>query len=207
MTAAFLCGGAGSGCSQKKQESFFPLTLGSSWTYQGKAGTQPLTMTATVSSVKQDGDNSTAVLLWSQDGQTFKEETYLAGPTGITRSKSGVYGSSVLNPPIVVIPYPLTVGKKWAWKGDISTVNVPSVPATSEGWVAEREQVKTSAGSFNAFRVDVSFTMTIAGNKITSPSTYWFAPGVGLVKQMATSPQPGGSQIPIEASLIKYTIK
>jgi hypothetical protein len=202
-----MCGAAGSGCGQKKQESFFPLTLGSSWTYQGKAGTQPLTMVATVSSVKQEGDISTAVLLWSQDGQTFKEETYLVSPTGITRSKSGAYGSSVLKPPIVVLPYPLTVGKKWTWKGDISTVNVPSVSATSEGWVAEREQIKTPAGSFNTFRIDVSFTMDIAGKKIMSPSTYWFAPGVGLVKQMATSPQPGGTEIPIEASLIKYTIK
>jgi hypothetical protein len=131
MAAALFFGGAGAGCGRKKEASFFPLTLGSSWTYQGKAGNQPLTMTATVSSVKQDGDNSTATLLWSQDGQTFKEETYLVSPTGITRSKSGVYGSSVLKPPIVVIPYPLTVGKKWSWKGDISTVNTPSVSAAS----------------------------------------------------------------------------
>jgi hypothetical protein len=74
--------------------------------------------------------------------------------------------------------------------------------------VAAREKLKTEAGAFNAYRVEVQMTQAGQGGAqhVTSYA-YWFAPNVGLVKQSTTLPVQSGPAFVITGTLTKYSVK
>lgn len=205
--AGLLVAAAGRGVAA---ENLFPITVGSSWTFSGSPGGRPLTMIATVKSASKANGKITAVILWTVNGAPAQEETYIVSASEVARSKSGQGGANTITPPVPVIKYPLTVGKAWSWQGHMQISQggqSATLPGSASLKVAGRESVKTAAGTFNAYRVDMKVTVTANGQTQSVPNTYWFAPGVGMVQQSITFPGPGGKPFLLKMAISKYTIK
>jgi hypothetical protein len=165
--------------------NYWPLKLGATWTLQTKVGTDTLTQVATVTDVKRDGASTLATLDYKSKGKSLNTEVYRVSASGISRISGGNNNSVMVNPPIPIIQYPLTAGKSWTWSGEIVT-NGKEVKASSKFTVSGPEAIKTAAGSFKAMHVTSELVLDPSGQKIKMPNHYWFAAGVGLVRQTAT---------------------
>ncbi len=204
MTHGLVCGA--SAWTIRAGENLFPTKKGSSWTFSGTAGSQKLKMTAEITSSTTSGGSSTVIMLWTQNGRSVQEETYTVSQGQVVRVKAGAGGAMQSSPPVPVIKYPMAVGKSWSWKG-AELVGSMRIPASAQLKVAAKEAVKTAAGTFNAYRVDMKVTTSVQGQNVTATNSYWFAAGVGMVKQSAIVNIPGGKPLVVTAALEKYEIK
>jgi hypothetical protein len=195
-----------SGCGSSKEPNYFPVTLGSSWTYAGNSGKLPFEMAAAVTSSKKLKDQTVAVVQWSDKGQPFKDETYEVTAAKVTHSRSGAYSANRIEPPIPVLELPLRVGKKWSWQGKVIVPGQSVTTGNAESEVVAREKVTVPAGTFDAFRIRTTLWTMMGKKKVAAPSTVWFAPGGGLVKQNSEGNLATG-EAPVESALTKYTIR
>jgi hypothetical protein len=166
-------------------QDYWPMKLGNTWTLDTTVGAQKVPQVATVSDVKREGNATLATIKYSGGGRQFSE-TYRVTSQVVERVSSDMgQGSSPINPPIPIIKYPLTAGKKWDWSGTITTMG-RAVNGNSRLTVTGPVSVKTPAGTFKAMRVHSALTVEAGGQKVNLPNDYWFAPGVGMVRQEAT---------------------
>ena len=182
-------------------KSLFPTGQGSRWSFKGKAGTQELSMEAVITSSKTAGGKTTVLMRWTLNGQPVQDETYIVTASGVSRAKSGAGGSVSVSPPVQVIKNPMVVGKSWTWKGTISP-GAQTIAANATLKVGAREAVKSAAGTFNAFRVDMVLNFSVQGRAFKIPNSYWFAPGAGLVRQRASV-----GPTTIDATVTKLQVK
>lgn len=179
--------------------NLFPVSTGSVWNYSGSAAGKAMSLRAEITSVTKSGNATLAVFKWSKGGTAVQEETYRITASEVARVRAGAGGSGDITPPVPVIRYPMTVGKTWKWAGKISTPG-GAFQGSAVLKVASKDSVKTGAGSLQAYRVDMSLTLTAGGQSLTIPNTYWFAPGKGLIKQSAPNQK-------VEAVLSSYKKK
>src|SRR5207302_3971917 len=106
---------------------------------------------------------TTAIMLWTINGNPAQEETYVVSAAEVDRSRSGQGGSNVITPPVAIIKYPMAVGKSWSWQGKMEISQHMTLPGTATLKVAGRQTIKTAAGTFNAYRVDMKVTVTANG--------------------------------------------
>lgn len=165
-------------------ENIFPTKTGATWHFTGKAGPNNFSPVCKIVSVKNAGSKSVVLMKWTANGATIQDETYHVSASSVERVSSGVGGASKINPPIPVIKYPATVGKSWNWKGTVTSQG-QAIPGTATIKVVSREKLKTGAGTFDAYRIDMELVMSAGGQTVKLPNTYWFAPGKGMVKQSA----------------------
>jgi hypothetical protein len=184
----------------------FPVKPGSSWTYRGSAGTQTANITAEVTSSQSRGGKTTAVLRWSRDGQTIQEETYSVSSQSVDRLKSGAYGAFSNNPPIPIITYPATIGKTWSWKGTQAAGDRKATRSVLFKMAAS-ESVKTPAGTFSAYRIDMSVVPPQPNIKPRVAESRWYAPGVGMVQYHSSMLAGSGKTVEMTSVLTKYKIK
>ena len=164
---------------------YWPMKAGNTWTYDATFGDKKMNQVAKVTSVKREGQATLATIEYATMGRTFSE-TYRVTAQSVERTSSNMgQGDSQINPPIPIIKYPLTAGKSWTWSGTITVQGQP-VQGRSSLSVTGPTTVKTAAGTFKAMRVHSSLTIEAQGQKLILPNDYWFAPGVGMVRQHAT---------------------
>lgn len=175
-----------------------PLKQGATWTYRttdvadAEMGSKTTTVEARetvpggtveawrVRSVKEDGDY---VISWQQDTGTqivrHKEESYAVG--GAKRSDES-YDPGKLR--IDVSPDKMVVGATWSTSFNETTWDATTGMTTTrtrtDQWIVEAldESVSVPAGTFHCLRL--RRLGTEAGQ---SDKTYWFAEGVGKVKE------------------------
>lgn len=196
--------------SSAGSDSLFPTGKGSAWTFKGTAGPQALEMTAAIASASSAGGKTTVNMQWQMGGRNIQDETYIVTATEVQRSRSGAGGANVITPPITILKMPAKVGTAWTWKGELTTKTPQGemkFNGTAKLKIAARETVKTTGGTFNAFRVDMDLTISAQGQTQTIPNSYWFAPGAGLVKQKITIPGPGGQSVIVQAAATKVSVK
>src|SRR5207247_11442310 len=119
-------------------------------------------------------------IAWMVGTKKVRQETYEIESVGVRRSRGGAEGDIAIEPGIPVIKNPMQVGKSWDWSGTVEPASGPSRKATAKIKVTSKETIATQAGRFEAFRIDLK--LLVAGEDVT-PAIYWFAPGVGLVKE------------------------
>jgi hypothetical protein len=163
--------------------------------------------TRIVSSKELNGE--TVVMLQSlQDGKPIQHETYLVTQAEVRRSRSGSNGNTAIEPPIPVLKLPLEAGKRWTWEGRLSEAG-KTRPASAVFHVAAKESLKTPAGEFETFRVGMSMSVGPAEKDRQTQqngSTIWYAPGVGIVKQLTDQTTELGERS-ASRILSKYEIK
>jgi hypothetical protein len=167
----------------KGSSPYYPLTVGTTWQY--RVGKQK----ATVRVVREETSDTgpVAVLETTLDGKKVSEQVGVRGDGVYRYSGEG----TAYNPPICFLKLPPTAGATWEVKSRAAGLDV------SGTFTAGEEEVTVGAGQYDAvtstcpdFRIDGTRTSV----------TYWFVPGIGMVKQRL---QIGKREVLIE--LEKYT--
>jgi len=117
-------------------------------------------------------------------GKILYEQQFFKGEDGIylTRTESHAlifFGTTVTYPePVLRLPFPLQVGKKWKWEG-FEIAGGDTGRLTIEGEALAEEIVTTSVGEFSCLKIQLKIESE-HGSKNTV--TEWLAPGIGVVK-------------------------
>lgn len=160
---------------------YFPLKVGDSWTYRNDEDESQFTVKVIGEEKQADG---TVLYQVERLVGTRLHYWYTKAPGWVLvlrEAYADQEGMSVTHePPRQHLKSPLAAGAKWTWKGksvtgaDVTEINVVEGP----------QVVTTPAGRFRAMKVVSRITEGDAG--VTR--TYWYAPGVGLVKTLTETP-------------------
>ncbi|MCD4783123.1 MAG: hypothetical protein K8T10_04740 [Candidatus Eremiobacteraeota bacterium] len=113
------------------------------------------------------------------------------------KHKSLEYKEQEIEPPKLILQFPLKVGKSW-----LKEVKRANLVMDTTFWVKEKEKVITPAGEFEALKIE-SHGTTPDGGKFTAYQ--WYAKGVGRVKEiMEIEEPPPGVKTTYTTILKKY---
>jgi hypothetical protein len=169
---------------ESKEPSYYPLHVGTQWTYKTSDGKTTLIK---VTGKEKVGDVDCSRLEATVNGAPVANEHLAAKSDGIYRYKGN--GMKV-EPPVMVLKLPPKSGEKWEVKSKFAGLTVEGNFTMGEGDVA------VTGYKGKAVSVETN-DMKIAGNPVMT--TLWFAPNVGMVKQVMNL---GGMKVQLE--LEKY---
>jgi hypothetical protein len=162
---------------------YMPLSLGTTWEY--KIGEK--VMTTKVAGAEKVKDRECIKLVSTIDKRQMSETVAVL--------ESGVYRYAMegiaVDPPVRFLNLPAKKDDKWDVKSTVEGAEFSGAFTTSE-----EKAVTTPAGKYDCLKVVGEFT--VDGSKVTF--TYWFAKGVGIVKQEIAS-----GQMKTEVLLTKFT--
>lgn len=190
--------------------ALFPSGQGSHWSYSDTTDGAATKSEAQIVSSKVEGDQRVVAVRWTANGKPIQDEEYRISDREVARSRSGPGASETSNPPLPILRLPLNVGDRWTWTGKMSAGGRGNLPASAVIHVADREKITTIAGTFDAYRVGMSFEIEnpqIVNAKQTNRATIWYAPGVGIVKQYVDQTTPEGETRESSRTLTKFQIK
>lgn len=166
---------------------YYPLKVGAKWHYRFTAGGgQTGKIMNQIAKLEKIDDQQLARLETVAQGNVVASEHLSNTAKGIYRHR---YNGIEVSPPVCILRFPIKQGDSW---GGESKVGDQTVKLTSR--VGE-EEVEVPAGKYKTIKVQVDGEA--AGVKIHT--TYYFAAGVGVVKQFADI---GGTQVTLD--LEKY---
>jgi hypothetical protein len=183
VAAAWAVAAAG----QENTPNYYPMKVGTKWTYRLNANGQLEQLGATIARTEKVNDKELYRLESSVGGKVTMSENLSSSAEGVFRHRANGVDAT---PPICVIKYPVKKGEKWDTDTTLGA-NKFKISSTVTG----EEDVEVPAGKYKTVTVEVN--SEAAGMKFTTK--YWFAADVGIVKQVATI---GGNTISLE--LEKY---
>jgi len=180
--------------------SLFPCTVGSVWEYTAQTGGQKYKYTQKVVAEKTEGGKTLFTIEMKRDGSIVQQEIYSIDKTGIYRVAFGENASGKIIPPMPILKLPLTTGNSWLWKGAFLENNGQTqTGGVISSLLSGPEPVKIGTKGYQAYRVEQSILLSDAQNSQRTKNTIWFAPNVGIVKQVT-----GEGIESVVAELIKY---
>jgi hypothetical protein len=167
------------GGSSTGSKDYFPLRIGDSWKYRSTTadGKQSEFSVKVLSEEKEAGNQ----LYLVETVSTFQPiHDWYSKPSGwvlMHRQEYVKTGSKAeYQPTKQFLKNPLTSGDSWQWKGK----GMMGLEIDESNQVSGPESVSVPAGSFDAMKV---MTKVVQGGAPVT-KTYWYAPGVGMVKSM-----------------------
>ena|GEM_PF-494963 len=157
-----------------KDSEYYPLKLGTKWTYLVNGQK----VTVAVAEYEKVGGTVCARLETSVNGTVSATEHVGIKDDGVCRSR---YNGSKIDPPLCFLKLPPKDGTKWKVKSKQGT-------ATIKGDFEEgEEKVEVAAGEYKTFTSKSECEVVAGETTITMTITYYFAKGVGMVKQEVES--------------------
>jgi|694.fasta_scaffold16335_7 hypothetical protein len=156
-------------------KSYYPLKAGNKWTYQiesdsvAKGSANLINQIAKIEKI--DGV-SLARLETIAKGKVAATEHLNVTEKGIFRNR---YNGTEVSPPICILKFPIKKGSTWKTESKVGDEKL-SVSCKSD-----EDEIEVPAGKFKT--VKVVMDAEVAGAGILVSTTYWFAQGVGIVKQ------------------------
>jgi hypothetical protein len=160
---------AAPGAKDKGPVLYHPVQEGAKRVVETRTGDRVLEATETVTKVEANGGTYRVSVERAQGGRTVMGE-FEVSEKGVVRLAGVGKGQ-----PVPLLKLPAKAGDTWGTEG--------AGPTTTYTMGAE-EEVEVPAGKFKALRVDAESQL---GGQ-TRKATAWYAPGVGLVKSVATTP-------------------
>jgi hypothetical protein len=167
------------GASSTGSKDYFPLSVGDSWKYRSTTadGKQSEFTIKVLSEEKENGKT----LYLVETVSTFQPiHDWYSKPSGWVLMHRQEYvktgNKAEYQPTKQFLKNPLTSGDSWKWKG----TGMMGVEIDESNEVSGPETVSVAAGKFEAMKV---MTKVVQGGAPVT-KTYWYAPGVGLVKSM-----------------------
>lgn len=171
-----------------------PLAEGNRWTYVRETEQQSLNEQPTLSianriwhvaEVKDVAGGKQAVI------KELDENEKPVGEIVIRVLEDGVYLVSqvvnekryTLNPPLPIGLWPNEAGKSITWNGT-GLSDDPSLELETTITAKGMMEVDTASGRVRAYRVDISTRPKGGGGNPAADSSYWFAPGKGVVRNV-----------------------
>lgn len=183
--------------SSSSSTDYFPLVVGDSWKYRSTTadGKQSEFTIRVLSSEKESGKD----LYLVETVSTFQPiHDWYSKPSGwvlMHRQEYVKTGSKAeYQPTRQFLKNPLSSGDSWHWKGK----GMMGIDIDESNQVSGPESISVPAGSFKAMKVTTQVTQ---GGAPTT-KTYWYAPGVGLVKSMTDT-----GAVKATTELLEYTTK
>ena len=204
MVPAFL---ASLACLSAGQDSphgatnLWPMRAGNTWTVEVTSAGSSVLRNIAITTAVPGKEYSTAALEYRANDVLVQKETYRFNDAGVYRVQGGPDGAGKIEPPLPVLLYPMTAGKKWTWTGTF-VGKKDKTPAAAVMTTTGPETIKVPAGTFQAFKVHVDLAVRAAGIRYTYQSDNWYATGVGLIRQKTTQ----GSTI-TDSNLTKYSLQ
>ena len=165
--------------SSSTSNDYFPLHVGDSWKYRSTTadGKQSEFSIKVLSEEKENGNPMFLV----ETVSTFQPiHDWYSKPQGWVLMQRQEYMKTGMKaeyqPTRQFLKNPLTSGDSWQWKGK----GMMGVDIDESNEVAGPENVSVPAGNFKAMKVTTKVVQ--GGAPVTK--TYWYAPGVGMVKSM-----------------------
>jgi hypothetical protein len=186
-TAAFA-GASQVASDPSKLPDYYPLTVGTRWTYELDQGTGPkLHVTSQIARIEMVDGKALAVQETELNGMIMATEHLSSTSKGVFRHRmNGI----AMNPPACILKYPFKDGERWE-----TPLAVGATRFSMAFESVRAEDVTTPSGKYKT--VAVMGTATLDGTK--TGSTCWYAPDVGIVKQKT---EAGGKIITSE--LVKF---
>jgi hypothetical protein len=151
---------------------YFPTAVGATAVYQTTIGKLKYEHTHRVTQVVQEPDGVRVTVERAELGDAPLEYEMVVSPAGLSHTKTS---GQALDPPVPLLRPPAKVGGTWEW-------DRPG--ARSRYMLAGEEEVQVPGGKFKAVRIDVERV----DGKAMRQSAVWYAPGVGVVKQVFYNP-------------------
>ena len=187
-----------SGClSGRPQEDsipdhpYFPLKVGTTWTYKTKNSgkdQKSLTLVKKVAKLEKIGDTLAARLETTLNGNVVTAEHFTVTKKGFVRV---TFEGSPLKPPLLVLKAKAAAGDHWKEESQFKEDKL-QIDTT-----CRKETVKVPFGTHDCLVTETSATLP-AGKKLDI--TAWFAKGIGIVKQKVLI-----DGMPLEVELEKFT--
>jgi hypothetical protein len=156
-------------------KSYYPLKVGNKWTYQIESDAVPKGSSKLIHQIakidKKAGVSLAQLEIVARDKVTASE--YLSvSEKGIFRNN---YNGEEITPPTCILKFPIKKNNTWKTEsmGGKEKLNVTCK--------SDEEEIEVPAGKFKTVKV-VSDAEVVGAGIIVS-TTYWFAQGVGVVKQ------------------------
>jgi hypothetical protein len=155
---------------------YYPTKEGDKWVYESRSGDTATEYTETVTKVEaKDGAFIVSVgREYKTDVKSFSRMQ--VSDKGLVRIGTGDRDLPV---PVPMLKLAAKPGDTWSYE--------PAVPEgvakrTVTYTMGKEEEIEVPAGKFKALRVEMSQTIPGAVVESVPRTTYWYAPGVGLVK-------------------------
>ncbi|MFP4498692.1 MAG: hypothetical protein ACLFQV_10810 [Vulcanimicrobiota bacterium] len=199
-----------SACTKKQPatgKEYFPLEMGDQWTYNSTiGGTTEMEMVFKVTGTEEINGVETKILEAFVEDNSIQKEYYELSDKGLIAHKrymSAAGQELVLNPPEMMLKFPLKVGDSWTWSGDIDGQPAGNYTFTVEA----EEEVTVPAGTFMAYKVklvgkaaseeteeteatetteegtEAVEEETTEEEEVMVESTRWFVKDIGMVKE------------------------
>jgi hypothetical protein len=153
----------------------FPTAVGTKWVYEGPNGE----FEEAVTESKADGKATVITVVRTKAGKEEWQSTFRVSRAGLDMLASG---GVTYEQPLPFLKTGAKAGEEWEY-----TYTRPPTAFRCHLKVIGPERAEVPASKFNAVRLDMSETNSLAGavNQIGQPikSSCWYAPGVGLVMQ------------------------
>ena len=188
---------SGSGGALSGAKDYFPLRVGNTWKYRSTTadGKQSEFNIKVLSEEKENGNT----LYLVETVSTFQPiHDWYSKPAGwvlMHRQEYVKAGTKAeYNPTKQFLKNPLMNGDTWQWKGK----GMMDLEIDESNAVSGPETVSVSAGKFEAMKV---MTIVVQGGAAVT-KTYWYAPGVGLVKSMTDT-----GSVKSTTELLEYSVQ
>jgi hypothetical protein len=199
----------------------YPVVIGASWTYKFNGGV-PGDFTRSITAVNDDGffdqdvftSGITRTGEWKCNAGALIALDPNGGSTAAVQSSTIDSTFETIAMDGVTLPANVNAGESWTQNFTIEgTETIKGVAVASKNQTAYSctaggsESVTVAAGTFNAVRMEcqtnITITITMNGAEIptnvTTTSTIWYAPGVGMVKSDNVVSGTGNNTIELTA--------
>jgi hypothetical protein len=196
--------------------TYYPVRQGATWSYKSTGGPAgEYSFTDTITSVREDGftlSTQIAGLTRTQEWRCQPEGLvalqFGGAPAAMLQAQNVQLTLEVSNVSGVTFPSQINAGDQWQHNLDLQgTLAVAGEEGTATGnaqtsfTAVGNESVTVPAGTFDALRIQVDTTLNLNASyqgltvhvTFTSSYTYWFAQGVGWVRNSGTGSAAGTS--------------
>jgi hypothetical protein len=176
----------------RKEGPLLPLTVGNRW----EMATQTVTLERdkqskpkpgqeiiTVIGPQKVGDKTGIGIDFRNSEKKSRQEIYVINDKEMSLLAAGFAEKMSITPPLPLVRFPLKEGEVVSWNG-LLRFKGTTAPGTAYSRVTNRDTIKTPAGEFAVWRVDTVISTSVDGQSIALAANRWFAPGVGMVRQI-----------------------
>jgi hypothetical protein len=157
---------------KEKTPDYYPLKPGTKWFYELNAGDKKIKVHNQVAKIETIDGNKLALVETVINGTVSATEHMTTTDKGVFRHRiNGIE----LAPPVCILKYPFKKDETW----EVETT-VGAEKLTIKAKAVDSEEVTVTAGKYKAVKADID--TTVQGMQVSA--TYWFAPDVGVVKQV-----------------------
>jgi hypothetical protein len=168
---------------------YYPIQVGNEWTYNFSMGETKEESVYRIASVDTVDGVEMYLLESTIGGNVVATESLSVDDKGVHRCRNS---NVPITPPVTILRNPVRAGDQWTTEAEAD-----GVAFTVDTEISE-EEVTVPAGTFKA--VKSVLKTSVEGTDIESE--YWFAPRVGMVRQVIKGLTPD----PITIELTKFTL-